>query len=430
MPGQRRATYVPREQLMARRDARVREAVAYAAETVPHYRELFRREGIDPREIRTAGELERLPLLDKMPLRTDPARLVSTSRRAHDAVEYHTVGTTGIPVQISHDRTSLLETVAYAERERVIESRFVGKRVRYTRMSISDVTGTGNQTRAFYRRSMLAPVRPRRHSLSVGSPLEETIAAINRIRPDLIRSYGSFLELLYGTVVARGIPMHKPKLVVYGGDRLTPRGRSLIEHDVGIPVVSRYNCVESFMIGFFCEERRWFHLHDDLCHVRIVDAEGGTLPDGTRGEVVISNLVNRGTVLLNYRLGDHATIVTEECSCGRTTRLLSELEGRAQEFVRLPDGSLVSPTMLADAIEPYAEIIRYQLVQVERDRFDLQLVCVDEHAFARIADRVGADASRLLAGATVEPTYHDAAGAPQVGKITRISALASEDAGG
>ena len=138
VPGQRKATYLPREQLLARRDERVRDTVRYAAETVPYYQDLFRREGIDPAEIRTAADLERLPLVDKLELRADPMRFVSGSARARDAVVYRTVGTTGVPVEIRHDRTSLFEGVAHAERERAIESRFVGKRVRYTRMSISD----------------------------------------------------------------------------------------------------------------------------------------------------------------------------------------------------------------------------------------------------------------------------------------------------
>ena len=427
VPGQRKVTYLPREQLLTRRDERVRDTATYAAETVPYYQDLFRREGIEPREIRTAVDLERLPLVDKLELRADPRRFGSGSARARDAVVYRTVGTTGVPVEIRHDRTSLFEGVAHAERERAIESRFVGKRVRYTRMSISDVTGTGNQTRAFYRGGMLAPVRPRHHSLSVSSPLDETIAAINRLQPDLIRSYGSYLELLYGTVVAKGLRMHRPKLVVYGGDRLTARGRELIERTVGIPVTSRYNCVESFKIGFFCEERRGFHLHDDLCHVRIVDAQGETVPDGTHGEVVISNLVNRGTVLLNYRLGDLATILTEPCVCGRTTRVLSELEGRVSEFVRLHDGTMFTPAMLSDLMEPYGEVIRYQLVQVESDRFDLQLVTADEASFARTAGPLAADVSRQLAGSAVEPTYHDSVGSPQVGKFMRINALPDDE---
>jgi phenylacetate-CoA ligase len=306
----------------------------------------------------------------------------------------------------------------------VIESLFAGARLRYTRMSISDVTGTGNQTRGYYRQTMFAPFRPRRVSLSVASPLEQTIADVNRLRPDVVRSYGSFLELLFGTVRARGRELHRPRLVVYGGDVLTPAGRRLIEDDFGIPVVSRYNAVEAFKIGFVCEERRAFHLHDDLCPVRIVDEAGRTVPDGVHGEVVISNLVNRGTVLLNYRLGDVAAIVPGTCGCGRTTRLLSAITGRVSEWIELPgDGALFTPTMLWDALHGFPEIIRYQLVQHEPDRFELQLVAAGEHAFDRVASPAAAAVAALLRGGRVEATYHDPESSPDVGKIMRIRAL-------
>jgi phenylacetate-CoA ligase len=65
LPAQHRIPFLPREKVAALRDARIRDIVRYAAETVPHYRDLFAREGIDPREIRSASELRQLPLIDK-----------------------------------------------------------------------------------------------------------------------------------------------------------------------------------------------------------------------------------------------------------------------------------------------------------------------------------------------------------------------------
>ena len=44
LPGQGRAHFLSREELVERRDANVRETVRYAAEHVPFYRELFRHE--------------------------------------------------------------------------------------------------------------------------------------------------------------------------------------------------------------------------------------------------------------------------------------------------------------------------------------------------------------------------------------------------
>jgi phenylacetate-CoA ligase len=92
----------------------------------------------------------------------------------------------------------------------------------------------------------------------------------------------------------------------------------MITEQFGIPLIALYNAVESFKIGFMCEEGKDYHLHEDLCHVKIVDKSGKTVADDEQGEVIISNLVNRATVLLNYRLGDFASRTSRTCACGRT----------------------------------------------------------------------------------------------------------------
>jgi phenylacetate-CoA ligase len=112
MIGQRRIPYVPSEQLRQMRDRRVRQMGLYAAKTVPFYRDLFRREGIDPGEIRTAGDLDRLPLIDKQVVRKQPERFVSNSRWGRAAVPFPTTGSTGAPLTVFHDRYSLLANAA------------------------------------------------------------------------------------------------------------------------------------------------------------------------------------------------------------------------------------------------------------------------------------------------------------------------------
>ena len=68
-------------------------------------------------------------------------------------------------------------------------------------------------------------------------------------------------------------------------------------------MLSRYGAVECFRIGYTCEHDEGFHIHESLCDLKIVGPDGTRLADGEPGEVVISNLVNRATVLLNYNLG-------------------------------------------------------------------------------------------------------------------------------
>ena len=67
------------------------------------------------------------------------------------------------------------------------------------------------------------------------------------------------------------------------------------------------------------------------------------MPDGEPGRLVITNLVNRGSVLLNYPIGDLGSVGPADCACGRTFRMLSELEGRVEDMLALPDGRVRAP---------------------------------------------------------------------------------------
>jgi phenylacetate-CoA ligase len=208
--------------------------------------------------------------------------------------------------------------------------------------------------------------------------------------------YGGWLSLFFRAVEARGLPLPPPKLVLSMGEALPHGAREHIEGRFGIPVLSRYNAVEAFKIGFFCERRTGFHLHEDLCHLRVVDAEGRDVPCGEPGRIVISNLVNRASVLLNYPIGDFGALSSLPCPCGRTLRLLSELEGRVEDILALADGRFVHPRAVWQVLKDEGELLQYQLRQVAARRFVLTLVTVDEPVFARLAGRVVPELERLL----------------------------------
>ncbi len=407
LPGQRRVPYLPREKQSSLRDARLRRLVRYAARTVPYYRRLFEEQKIDPREIRTVADLDRFPLIDKQMVRSNPRFFVSASRRGMRSIPFTTSGTTGNPLQIFHDQSSLLANIAFGEREREVISRGSDKKLGYREAAIFYPGNTSSKVWAFYRRKTFIPVRPDRLVLSVLEPVEKVVESINRFRPDVIRSYGSYLEILFRILAARKIHMHPPRLIICGADAMTEAGRTFITETFGIPVFALYNAVEALKIGFSCEARSDYHLHDDLCHIKIIDRHGKKVPDGQSGEVVISNLVNHGTVLLNYRLGDIASLSSEKCSCGRTLPLLSELVGRVEDILFLPGGEFVHPRAIWRVFKFRDEVLQYQLTQHEPNRFELSLVTADKKIYQRIIDDILADLRDLLGrSAVIEPGFY------------------------
>ena len=392
--GQKRAPFLPRARIEALRDARVRRIVAHAARTVPHYRDLFARERIDPRDIRGAQDLARLPLLDSSTVRADPGRFLSQSRRARHSLALTSSGLRGQPLELRHDQRSLLANIAFGERERAPVIELCGGAFRPRELHVGYETSNFRAILQFYAASTRLPA-PRRESLAMTAPFEEIVAKINALRPDLLTGYGGFLDVFLRTVVARGVDLHAPKVVMYVGEALPAERRDWIEHELGAAVMSRYCAVEAFKIGYFCPARTGFHLHDDLCHVRVL-ADGRDAAPDEPGEVVISNLVNHASVLLNYRMGDVAALRTETCPCGRRHRLMSEVEGRLEDMLPLASGEHLHPRGVWSVFKEDERVLQYQLVQHDLRRFELKLVTVDEHAFAGSRDRAIRELQLLL----------------------------------
>ena len=393
--GQREAAYRPAARWRADRDARIASTVRYAARSVPFYRRLFAERGIDPRRIRSPEDLRALPLLDKETVRRDPEAFRARSWRGRTATPFVTSGSTGAPLLVYHDIVSMLANIAYGERSR--KTRDLARDRTPRVLSFTRDASTGAKVQAIYRRWTYIPSRPERAHMGVDRPFAEAVAMINRYRPDVIVGYGSYLEALFRFISADGVEFHRPFRVGYVSDGMSAPGRRFIQEELGIPVVSSYSAMESFKIGFTCEAGSGFHLHADLCHVRVVDEAGADAPPGGHGEIVITNLVNRGSILLNYRLGDLGSLSPEPCPCGRSFPLLADLEGRKEDLLYLEPARVIHPRAVWDVFARLPSIVQYQLVQRAPRVFGLEIVTRDSAEGASTA-RAAADALRGLLG--------------------------------
>jgi len=416
-----RTPFLAPEKIHALRDARLRALVRHAAEHVPHYRELFRDAGIDPREIATADDLAALPLLEKETVQRAPDRFRSTGPEGVRAVPFPTTGSSGTPLVVFHEPAALLRYLSTGVRQDHVLRRLLGVRGGRTLM-LAHPSSTGPRARAFYRRATLLPGRPaRKGRLSPEAPVAELVETVNARRPDVLAGWGNTIESLFRLAAAGDVRLHRPRLVRYHAEGMSEGGRRLVEEGFGIPVLSSYVAVETFRIGFSCERRTGHHLHEDCCHVRVVRPDGSDAPRGEPGEVVVSNLLNRGTVLLNYRLGDVAALLPEACPCGRSFRLLGAVQGRVSEILELEDGTRVHPWSVANAVQ-HEGLLRFQLVQEERTRFRLDVVTIDDAAHDRLVAALP-ELERILGGARVDVVRRAALDESPGRKHRRVVAL-------
>src|SRR5690606_483614 len=98
---------MPREQLRALQDERLRRLVAYVYERVPLYRQRFDEAGVSPADIRGVEDLPRLPITRKDDLRdTYPMGMFAVP--PHELARVHaSSGTTGKPTIVGYTRNDL-----------------------------------------------------------------------------------------------------------------------------------------------------------------------------------------------------------------------------------------------------------------------------------------------------------------------------------
>jgi phenylacetate-coenzyme A ligase PaaK-like adenylate-forming protein len=120
---------------------------------------------------------------------------------------------------------------------------------------------------------------------------------------------------------------------------------------------------------------------------------------------------------------------TEPCSCGRTFRQISELEGRVEDILPLTDGTFVHPRAIWQVFKADPEVLQYQLTQHDLQRFALTLVTVDGPAFERALARARPGLERLLgAGATIEVTRRSHVDRGGAGKFRAVASLCTTGA--
>ncbi|MEM3587299.1 MAG: AMP-binding protein, partial [Candidatus Jordarchaeaceae archaeon] len=143
------------------------------------------------------------------------------------------------------------------------------------------------------------------------------------------------------------------------------------------PISNAYGFTECQGAFPECAELAGCHNPDpSLYFVEVVDPETGErVAEGEEGQVAVTHLNRRGTVLLRYLLGDVGKVTYEPCPhCGRTSERMMPISGsvytfRTKDLVKVK-GTLINPSLLVDALENVRGIMEYQVVFTKVDPKD------------------------------------------------------------
>ena len=170
--------------------------------------------------------------------------------------------------------------------------------------------------------------------------------------------------------------------------------------------------VDSFSLSEFLPVARTFpggegvHVFDELVHAEAIDPETlSPVPDGERGELVLTHLVKEAQPLVRYRTGDLTIRRTAAPVHGRTVSLPRVVFGRTDEMVKVKGVKIYPSEIRAVLLGIEGLTGKYRItVETERGRDRLALTLegsADDDALEAVAGRfrsqtlIGADRIEL-----------------------------------
>jgi phenylacetate-CoA ligase len=385
-----------RDEVVACQEARLRRLVTHAYETVPYYRALFDRHGIEPRHIQRVADLPRIPVTAKRDLRAArPEDVVARGLDPARLLVHTTSGSSGEPFTIR--RTWLEERAASAFMRRALDD--VGLRPRDLRVDVGHFSAHDPRDWDLPQRMLHALGLYRKAALDCRRPIPALLRQLEALRPDVIMAFPGVIARI-GRAMAHERPgAIRPRLVLTGSEVLTPLLRRQIGESFGAPVLEMYGAHELGLIGWQCPRVGALHIADDAVIVEVLK-DGRPAKPGEVGEVVATRLHAFAMPFIRYRLGDLVTQGEAPCPCGAPFSTILTVQGRMVDYFPLPDGRLFHPYELVTIILDLAIrwIGQYQLTQERLDRVVLRVAPLATPSPAEVAGLEQAARARLGPG--------------------------------
>jgi phenylacetate-CoA ligase len=204
------------------------------------------------------------------------------------------------------------------------------------------------------------------------------LGAINAGKVPWLHGYPSTLSLLAKFKLDQNLPETPHlRIITTGAENLLPHQKILLEKAFGVSVRQHYGQAEGVANISECEHGH-LHVDEDFSFVEFLPLES----DASSCRIIGTNWSNPAFPLFRYDTGDIATLSEKGCPCGRPGRIVQRIDGRAEDFVVLPNGARIG--RLDHIFKDMIRIREAQVVQTETGSVLLRVVpgqnynCLDD----------------------------------------------------
>jgi phenylacetate-CoA ligase len=140
--------------------------------------------------------------------------------------------------------------------------------------------------------------------------------------------------------------------------------REEIEKKMGLMALDIYGLSEIIGPGVAqeCPSKRGLHVFEDHFLAEVIDPQTGeVLPDGQKGELVLTTLTKTALPMIRYRTRDITALHRETCPCGRTLLRMEKITGRTDDMliirgVNVFPSQIESVLLAVEGVQPHYQI--------------------------------------------------------------------------
>ena len=373
------------DELRALQLDRLQWSLHHAYDNVGHYRKAFETAGAHPDDVKDLADLATLPFTTKADLRENyPFSMFAVPRT--EVVRVHaSSGTTGKPTVVGYTRDDLdMWSTVMARSIRAAGGR--PGDILHNAYGYGLFTGgLGAHGGAEKLGCTVVPVS--------GGMTERQVQLITDFRPDIIMVTPSYMLNVADELERQGIDPRSTSLRVgiFGAEPWTNEMRRTMEDRLDMHAVDIYGLSEVIGPGVAqecVETKDGLHVWEDHFYPEIIDpVSGNVLPDGEKGELVLTSLTKQALPIIRYRTRDLTRLLP---GTARPMRRIEKITGRTDDMIILRGVNLF-PTQIEELVLPVPELTpHFQCVLRREGNLDSMLVRIERSAIATVDDAQGA----------------------------------------
>ncbi len=356
------------ENLRKLQTKRLKETVKRVYTLTPFYKKKIDELGISLKDIKSIEDIVKLPFTKKQDLRDHYPFGLFTVPMSQVIRVHSSSGTTGKPT-----------VVGYTEHDMDVWDEVMARVFKMAGTTEEDIVhnaygyglftgGLGLHNGAAKVKATVIP--------SSGGFTDRQVMLMKDFGATILASTPSFALHMAEAASKAGIDYKKDfklKAGIFGAEPTSKGLKKEVSKVWGIDYHEIYGLSEIIGPGVSCSCKHsdLLHIFEDHFYPEIIDSKTGkVLPDGERGELVITSLTKQALPIIRYRTGDITSLKREPCACGRTMVRMESVVGRADDMMII-NGVNIYPSQIEHVISQTEGLtINYQIVVSKKGHLD------------------------------------------------------------